>query len=80
MNPWTFAFSLLLCISLDTSFLSVISIGDVHPLATATLVVFVSLFAPRPSALWASLIAGLLLDLVTPAVFDGARTFHLPGP
>lgn len=80
MNPWTFAFSLLICISLDTSFLSVISIGDVHPLATATLVVFVSLFAPRSSALWASLVAGLLLDLVTPAVFDGDRAFHLPGP
>ena len=80
MNPWTFAFSLLICIALDTSFLSVISIGQVHPLSTATLVVFVSLFAPRPVALWASLAAGLLLDLVTPAVFGGDRMFYLPGP
>lgn len=80
MNLWTFAFSLLLCVSLDTSFLSIISIGDVHPLSTATLVVFVSLFAPRRTALWGSLVAGLLLDLVTPAVFDGNQAFHLPGP
>ncbi len=80
MNPVVFFISLALCVSLDTSFLGLVSMGGVHPSATATLMVFVALFAPRQIALWAALGTGLLIDLLSPGTDAAGHPFHLPGP
>lgn len=41
-------------------------LGFIHPRATGVLVVFVALFAPRSTALWAAWLLGLLLELTLP--------------
>ena len=80
MNLGIYAVALLFCVALDTSLLPVIAIKGVAPMSTATLVVFVALFAPRGMALWAALVAGLLLDLSLPAAAVGDQTLFVPGP
>lgn len=80
MNVWVFVVALALCLGLDTAFLDLIAVGGVHPSATATLMVFVALFAPRSTALWAALAAGLVMDLLSPVAVADGRPLHLPGP
>lgn len=80
MNLGVFIAALFVCVALDSSLMPVISIAGVSPSITATLVVFVALFAPRSTALWAGLAAGLLLDLTTPAAAAGDRSLVVPGP
>ena len=80
MNLGLFLVSLAVCLALDMSFLDLVEMGGVHPSVTATLLVFVSLFAPRQTALWAALGAGLLVDLVSPVTDASGESFHLPGP
>ncbi|MCP4836595.1 MAG: hypothetical protein GY895_17735 [Phycisphaera sp.] len=80
MNLGVFIVVLFFCVALDSSLMPVISMGGVSPSTTATLVVFVALFAPRSTALWAGLAAGLLLDLSIPAAAGGDRSLVVPGP
>lgn len=80
MNLGIFIVALFVCVAMDTSLLPVIAIGGVSPSTTATLIVFVALFAPRSTALWSALAAGLLLDLSLPAASQGDRTLFVPGP
>lgn len=80
MNLGVFLVALAVCLSLDMSFLDLVEMGGVHPSVTATLLVFVALFAPRQTALWAALGTGLLLDMVSPVADAAGRPFHLPGP
>ena len=80
MNLGVFVIALFFCVSLDSSLMPVISIGGFSPSTTATLVVFVALFAPRSVALWAGLAAGLLMDLSIPAAAAGDRSLVVPGP
>ncbi|MEE2895919.1 MAG: hypothetical protein VX726_09300 [Planctomycetota bacterium] len=80
MNLGIFLVMLFVCVALDTSLLPVISIGGVSPSVTATLIVFVSLFAPRQAALWAAVSAGLLLDLQSPNATTDGRAVVVPGP
>jgi len=80
VNPAVFLIALAICVSLDSSFLGLVSMGGVHPSATATLMVFVALFAPRSIALWAAFGTGLLVDLLSPGADSAGRPLHLPGP
>ena len=80
MNLGVFVVALFFCVSLDSGLMPVISIGDFSPSTTATLVVFVALFAPRSTALWAGLAAGLLLDLSSPVAAAGDQALVVPGP
>ena len=80
MNLGVFIVALFFCVALDSGLMPVISIADYSPSTTATLVVFVALFAPRSAALWAGLAAGLLLDLSNPVAFAGDQALVVPGP
>jgi cell shape-determining protein MreD len=53
------------------------SIGAVSPDLVACLGAFVSMFAPRATALWACWLLGLIMDLGPPA---GQTAWHLIGP
>ncbi len=75
-----FLLLLIVAVVLDASFTQVFAIGRVHPSVTPALVVFVAMYANRSTAMWAALVAGLLVDLTTPALFDGTRPYHLIGP
>ncbi len=59
------------------SVLELQSIGAITPDFVACLAAFVSMFAPRTSALWACWMLGLMLDLGPP---PGQTNWHLVGP
>lgn len=75
-----FVIALAVALSLDSSFLQVLAIGPVFPGICGALVVFVALFAPRLTALWAALITGLMLDLGSPSISGEGLAFHVIGP
>ena len=69
-------------IVLELSFRHVLalrSLGGVSPSFIAPLVVFVALCASRRSALWACLLLGLLLDMLTQLPY-GKEIAYVPGP
>ena len=80
MNIGIFFLALFFCVSLDSGLMPVISFFQLSPSTTATLVVFVALFAPRSTALWAGMAAGLLMDLSIPAAAAGDQSLIVPGP
>jgi cell shape-determining protein MreD len=53
------------------------SIGGISPDLVACLAAFISMFAPRVTALWACWILGLMMDLGPP---PGRNDWHLIGP
>jgi len=73
-------FAALFAMALDTALLHVLAIGPVVPSTLPALAVFVALSAPRRTVLWCSLWLGLLVDLTSPQVAEGARPLHLIGP
>ena len=75
-----FIIALAVTLTLDQAFLQVLAIGPVFPGCTATLVVFVALFAPRSTSMWAAFIAGLMIDLAQPAIMNGNEPYHVIGP
>ncbi|MCH2162928.1 MAG: hypothetical protein MK085_13800 [Phycisphaerales bacterium] len=75
-----FILLLAICLTLDQAFLQVIAIGSIFPGTCGALVVFVALFAPRPTALWAALLAGTMLDLGSPAVDAQGHPYYVIGP
>ena len=80
MRWGVFILALALCITLDISFIQVIAIGPIFPSVCAALVVFVALFAPRQTALWAALFTGVMLDLGSPVVLGSEDMVHVIGP
>lgn len=56
------------------------SLGGVSPSFVACLAVFISMFAPRMTALWSCWLLGLLLDLSTPFALRMEGSFYLIGP
>lgn len=56
------------------------SMGGISPSFVALLVVFISLFAPRLTALWAVWLLGLLMDLSAPFPMASAGSVFLIGP
>jgi hypothetical protein len=71
---------LVVAVVLDTSFTQVFAIGEVQPSVTPALVVFVAMYAQRPTLLWAAFVAGLLVDLAQPSLYMGTRPYQLIGP
>ena len=67
------------CVVLDVSIAPLLAIGGVHPSFVLVLVVFVSLFAPKLTALWAAWLIGLMMDLCTPLA-SGAQATPVIGP
>ncbi|MGA1517164.1 MAG: hypothetical protein ACO396_05270 [Phycisphaerales bacterium] len=80
MNWLLFAPLAILLVVLDASFMPVFRIGDVWPQWTPALVVFVAMWAPRPTVLWAAFLAGLLRDLSRPEVAANLDAIRVIGP
>ena len=82
MNRLTFAVALWILLGLDLGLKPVIALGPtaIAPSLILPLVVFVALHAPSVAALWAGLIAGLMLDLTFPIAIDGGGERRVPGP
>ncbi|MGA1056583.1 MAG: hypothetical protein ACO3Y3_02675 [Phycisphaerales bacterium] len=80
MNRLLFAPLAILLVVLDASFMPVFRIGDVWPQWTPALVVFVAMWAPRPTVLWAAFLAGLLRDLSRPEVAANLDAIRVIGP
>lgn len=75
-----FLIAMAIALTLDQSFLHVLAVGSVFPGICGTLVVFVALFAPRLTALWAALTVGLMLDLGTASATLDGTGIHVLGP
>ena len=56
------------------------TLGGVSPSFVVLLVVFISLFAPRATALWACWLLGVLMDLSAPCARSGLGGVFLIGP
>lgn len=80
MRWGVFAIALAITLVLDGAFMSVFAIGSMRPFLTPCLVVFVCLHAQRHIGLWAALLAGLAVDVTSPALFDGTVPYILIGP
>ena len=80
MRWLAFIIALAACLTLDQAFLQVLAIGTVFPGTCGALVVFVAMFAARPTALWAALLTGLMLDLGAPVVNSQGQPYYVPGP
>ena len=79
----TFVVLTFLCIALELSLRGVLelrSIGGISPSFVAPLAVFVSMFAPRMTALWSCLLLGLLMDISTPIAPHAGASFYIFGP
>ena len=68
-------------ITLEASLLSIFeiklpSLGGIRPSLTAILALYVALWAPRMTALWACFILGLLVDLTSPTVLVDVERIH----
>jgi rod shape-determining protein MreD len=75
-----FAVFAYLALVLEVSLRNVLLLGPVGPSFVAVLVVFVSLFAPRLTALWACWSLGLLVDLCTPLMHGADEVGPMLGP
>lgn len=82
MSWGVYAIVLWVVLGIDVGLRSMLRIGDsgIAPSFILPLIVFVSLYAPGRTAMIASLIAGLVIDLTTPISAPGGTTFLLPGP
>lgn len=60
--------------------LAITGLWDVKPSMCGILAVFVALSAPRPAAMWACFVLGLLLDLSNPLSMGDGGVLHLIGP
>jgi rod shape-determining protein MreD len=75
-----FALFAYLFLVLEVSLRNVLILGPIGPSFVIVLVVFISLFAPRMTALWACWILGLLADLCTPLMQGADLVGPLIGP
>ncbi len=83
MKWLAFAIAALAAIGFDTGLselLRIEALGNIQPSLAAAVAVFVALWAPRTSALWACLVMGLLRDLSNPITADWGRVVYWPGP
>jgi rod shape-determining protein MreD len=65
---------------LEKSLTDVLEIRGVRPGVLALVAMYVSLWAPRMTALWAAALVGLLIDLSSPIVSATSPVVHLIGP
>jgi rod shape-determining protein MreD len=74
-----FALFAYLFLVLEVSLRNVLMLGPIGPSFVIVLVVFISLFAPRFTALWACWVLGMLVDLCTPLMHGADRVGPLLG-
>jgi hypothetical protein len=67
-------------IVLDANFMPVLRIGDVWPQCAPGLVVFVAMWAPRSTVLWAAFLAGMFRDLSRPELAANLDAIRVIGP
>ena len=83
MSWGVYAIVMWLVLGVDVGMRSVLRIGEsgIAPSFVLPFIVFISLYAPGRTAMVASLIAGLVIDLTSPVTIPGgAATILLPGP
>ena len=80
MRWGVFIIALAVFLVMDQSFLQVLAVGSVFPGICGTLVVYVAMFSPRSTSLWAALLCGLMLDLGSPDVLSTGESIHVIGP
>jgi hypothetical protein len=83
VNWGVFAVAAVACVALDESLIDALALdasSRMRPSAVAVLAASVILLAPRPAALWACLILGLMLDLTTPLVGADGGVLFVVGP
>ncbi len=80
MNWLLFTPLAIVLIVLDASFMPVFRIGETWPQWTPGLVVFIAMWAPRSTVLWAAFLAGLFRDLSRPEVASNLDSIRVLGP
>lgn len=82
MNPFVFALVAWIALGLESALPPVLdaSASGVRPSFLIPLVVFVALHAETRAALWAALILGLLVDLISPVAMVDGGSAVVPGP
>lgn len=83
MRWLTYIVTVFLTLAIEKSLvnaLTIESLGGIRPSAMGALVVFITLFASRPTALWAAWICGVLMDLSFIRQHAGGTVAYLIGP
>lgn len=82
MSWGVYAVALWVFLGLDVGLRPVLRFGEsgIAPSFVLPLVVFVSLYASGRTAMIASLVAGLVIDMTSPMTMPGATTLLIPGP
>jgi cell shape-determining protein MreD len=82
MNWPVFLLALWLLLGLELALKPALALGPtaIAPCLVLPLIIFVAMHAPAVAALWAALIAGLLLDLTFPIALTGGGEVRVPGP
>ena len=82
MNWFVFAILAWLTFGLELALQPVLDAGSgsVHPSMVMPLMAFVALYAPRKQALWAAIILGVLLDLLSPMARSDGGSVVIVGP
>ena len=78
---WSVAvLAILLAAALDASFGPVLLVGGLRGRLLPGVVVFIALLAPRKIVLRWAMVAGLLVDLLSPAIDAAGEVVVVPGP
>jgi len=82
MNWFVFALIAWVCFGLELALLPVFDAGSrgVHPSMVIPLLVFVAINAPRKPTLWAAIILGVVMDLLSPMPAVDGGTITIIGP
>jgi len=82
MNWFVFAIVAWIAFGLELAFLPILDAGSggVHPSMIIPLMSFVVLYAPHKQALWAAIVLGIMMDLLSPLPMASGGSAILVGP
>lgn len=82
MNWFVFAFVAWIIFGLELALLPILDAGSggVHPSMVIPLMAFAALYAPRKQAMWAAIILGILMDLLSPMARADGGSVVIVGP
>jgi len=82
LNWFVFAFIAWLTFGLELALIPVLDAGSgsVHPSMVMPLMAFVALYAPRKQTLWAAIMLGIVMDLVSPMARTDGGSIVVVGP